>query len=97
MVYLFAASMCFIWLVSLRAAYVGKLFYYYVEECYPDIAREFKHHFPFVKIHPLYKQYDINDPEFHRRQEKARNAVRWVGFSLLVPVLLMIGFFVFGA
>lgn len=94
MVYLLAISMFAMFLIGLRFLYVGGIFYYYVGEHHPEVSKDFKSYRPFRTKYPFYKEYDIDDPEFHRLQKRARNTIRWMGFSLLLPVLLMIGFFI---
>ena len=86
--------MLVMFVIGLWHIYAGGIFYYYVEECYPEIAKDVKGYRPFIKKHPFYKEYNIDDPEFHRLRNRARNTMRLLGFSLLLPVLLMIGFFI---
>ena len=94
MVYLWTASMFLMLVMGLWYVYVGGVFYYYVQENHPKVYKECKNYRLFITKDPLYKEYNIDDPEFHRLHKRARNAIRWVGFSLLLFVLLMIGFFV---
>ena len=94
MVYLWPASMFFMFVAALWLIYAGNIFYYYVEEHYPKAAKEGKKYRLSVTEDPLYKEYDIDDPEFRRLHKRAKNAFRLLVFSLFLPVLLMIGFFI---
>lgn len=94
MFYLWPASMFIMFLAALWLIYVGNVFYYYVEENYPKGGKEGKKYRLSVTEDPLFKEYDIIDPEFRRLHKRAKNAFRLLVFSLFLPVLLMIGFFI---
>ncbi len=94
MVYLWPASMFIMFLAALWLIYAGNVFYYYVEEHYPKGGKEGKKYRLYVTEDPLYKEYDIIDPGFRRLHKRAKNAFRLLVFSLFLPVLLMIGFFI---
>ncbi|MFX0066913.1 MAG: hypothetical protein ACFFC7_32680 [Candidatus Hermodarchaeota archaeon] len=94
MVYLWPASMFLMFVAALWLIYAGNIFYYYFEEYYPKEAKERKKYRLSVTGNPLYTEYDKSDPEFRRLHKRAKNAYRLFVFSLFLPVLLMIGFFI---
>ena len=94
MIYLWPTSMFIMFVAVLWLTYAANIFYYYVQENYPKVATEGKKYRLSVTEDPLYKEYDNIDPEFRRLHKRAKKAFRLFVFSLFLPVLLMIGFFV---